>query len=98
MRTFTITNTNNVFGLDQDRVVKANREGCAPARPHLMSHGWHPEHASPAREAAKALKRLVADAVTGAVRIVGSYLPMISGRQLCRMPVQSTRLHASVQG
>jgi hypothetical protein len=99
MRTFTLTNTNcTVFGLVQDRVVKANRKGCAPARPHLMSRDWHLEHASPAREAAKALKRWVADAVTGAARLMGMYSPSITGPQLCRLPVQSTRLRAFVQG
>ena len=99
MRTFTLTNTNcNVFGLAQDRVVKANREGYAPARPHLTSHDWLDSHASPVREATKALKRWVADAVTGAVRFVGMHCPSITGPQLCRLPVQSTRLHASVQG
>jgi hypothetical protein len=97
MRTFTITNTNGtVLGQNQDRVVMANREGCTPARPHLMSHDWRDSHASLKRTAATALKRWVAETVTGAARIVGIYYPLISGPQLCRLPVQSPRLHASV--
>lgn len=99
MRTLTFTNTNDFgFGLDQDRVVKANREGYAPARPHLTSHDWRAKHASPAREASAAIKRLLVVAVTGAVRWMGMYCPSITGPQLCRLPVQSSRLHASVQG
>ncbi len=95
MRTFTLTNTNGtVFGLAQDRVVKANREGCAPARPHLFSHDWRVSHASPARQAAYALKRLVAHAA----RMMGMHCPSISGPPLCRLPVPSTRLQASVRG
>ncbi len=95
MRTFTLTNTNStVFGLAQDRVVKANREGCAPARPHLFSHGWRVRLASPASQAAYAFKRLVAHAA----RTMGMHSPSISGPSLCRLPVQSTRLQASVRG
>ena len=99
MRTFTVTNTNGfVFGFVQDRVVMANREGCAPARPHLTSHDWLAKCASLAHVAAIALKRLAADAVTGAVRLMGSYCPSITGPQLCRLPVLSTRQRASVRG
>jgi hypothetical protein len=97
MLNFTITNTNStVFGLGQDRVVKANREGIAPARPHLMSRDWLDSHASLERHAATAIKRWVVKAVTGAARIMGMYCP-ITGPQLCRLPVQSSRLHASVR-
>jgi hypothetical protein len=96
MRNFTLTNTNcTVFGMSQDRVVMANGEGCAPARTHL-SRASRAHHASWARITALVLKRWVVEAVTGAVQIIGIYLP-IAGPQLCRQPVQSSRLHASVR-
>jgi hypothetical protein len=99
MRSVTVTNTNvTVFGNVQGCVVKAIREGFAPARPHLMSHDWLVKLASPGRCSSKALKRRLADAVAGAARLLGMYSPTITGLQLCRQPVLSSRQPASVRG
>jgi hypothetical protein len=99
MRSVTVTNTNvTVFGNVQGCVVKANREGYAPARPHLMSHDWLASHASPGRCPSQALKRRLADAVAGAARLLGTCFPTITGLQLCRQPVLSPRQQASVRG